>query len=134
MDSTFPPQNILATSYTLKLCRVTFLIFTRLVYRFSLDFVLIRSPPNIPPPASPPRSVVLDCHHVSVIDYSVINEFRDLLRQFKLREVQLVFARLQVRPSTITVSQTFIVELLITVKLFSPRIEFPYFLFSVGDL
>uniref|UniRef100_A0A8C2ZPD2 Sodium-independent sulfate anion transporter n=1 Tax=Cyclopterus lumpus TaxID=8103 RepID=A0A8C2ZPD2_CYCLU len=45
--------------------------------------------------ASPPRSVVLDCHHVSIIDYTVISELRDLLRQFKLREVQLVFSRLQ---------------------------------------
>lgn len=44
---------------------------------------------------SPPRPVVLDCHHVSIIDYSVINELRDLLRQFKLREVQLIFSRLQ---------------------------------------
>ncbi|TKS69081.1 Sodium-independent sulfate anion transporter [Collichthys lucidus] len=45
--------------------------------------------------ASPPRSVILDCHHVSVIDYSVISEIRDLLRQFKLRKVRLYFARLQ---------------------------------------
>lgn len=45
--------------------------------------------------ASPPRSVVLDCHHVSTIDYTVISELRDLLRQFKLREVKLVFSRLQ---------------------------------------
>ncbi|KAL6110438.1 slc26a11 [Pungitius sinensis] len=45
--------------------------------------------------ACPPRSVVLDCHHVSIIDYTVISELRDLLRQFRLREVQLVFCRLQ---------------------------------------
>ncbi|XP_029286840.1 sodium-independent sulfate anion transporter [Cottoperca gobio] len=45
--------------------------------------------------ASPPRSVVLDCHHVSIMDYTVISELRDLLRQFKLRQVQLVFSRLQ---------------------------------------
>ncbi|KAM9313657.1 sodium-independent sulfate anion transporter isoform 2-T2 [Pholidichthys leucotaenia] len=45
--------------------------------------------------ASPPRSVVLDCCHVSVIDYTVISELRDLLRQFKLRRVQLVFSGLQ---------------------------------------
>lgn len=51
--------------------------------------------------ASPPRSAVLDCHHVSVIDYSVINELTDLLRQFKLREQQLVFSRLQ--PSVLKV-------------------------------
>ena len=47
---------------------------------------------------SPPRSVVLDCHHISVIDYTVISELRDLLRQFKLREVRLVFSGVQVRP------------------------------------
>uniref|UniRef100_A0A7N6BTU3 Sodium-independent sulfate anion transporter n=1 Tax=Anabas testudineus TaxID=64144 RepID=A0A7N6BTU3_ANATE len=44
---------------------------------------------------SPPRSVVLDCLHVSVIDFTVISELRDLLRQFKLRDVRLVFSRLQ---------------------------------------
>ncbi|XP_034543339.1 sodium-independent sulfate anion transporter [Notolabrus celidotus] len=49
--------------------------------------------------ASPPRSVVLDCHHVSIIDYSVISELRDLLRQFKLREEQLIFSR--VRPAVL---------------------------------
>lgn len=41
------------------------------------------------------RSVVLDCHHVSVIDYTVVNELRDLLRQFKAQGVRLVFARLE---------------------------------------
>uniref|UniRef100_A0AAX7UAF1 STAS domain-containing protein n=1 Tax=Astatotilapia calliptera TaxID=8154 RepID=A0AAX7UAF1_ASTCA len=50
---------------------------------------------------SPPRSVVLDCSHVSVIDYTVISELRDLLRQFKLREVHLIFAGLQVHPSVL---------------------------------
>ncbi|XP_028984604.1 sodium-independent sulfate anion transporter [Betta splendens] len=44
---------------------------------------------------SAPRSVVLDCHHVSVIDYTVISELGDLLRQFRLRDVELVFCRLQ---------------------------------------
>ncbi|KAK2919289.1 sodium-independent sulfate anion transporter [Channa argus] len=44
---------------------------------------------------SPPRSVVLDCQHVSILDYTVISELKDLLRQFKLRKVQLVFSRLQ---------------------------------------
>lgn len=52
-------------------------------------------------PASPPRSVVLDCHHVSVIDYTVVNELRDLLRQFKLRGALLILSRLQVLPSTL---------------------------------
>lgn len=50
---------------------------------------------------SPPRSVVLDCHHVSTIDYTVISELRDLLRQFKLQEVQMVFSGLQ--PSVLEV-------------------------------
>ncbi|KAG7486373.1 sodium-independent sulfate anion transporter [Solea senegalensis] len=51
--------------------------------------------------ASPPRSLVLDCHHVSIIDYTVISELRNVLRQFKLRGVQLVFSRLQ--PSVLEV-------------------------------
>lgn len=51
--------------------------------------------------AAPPRSVVLDCHHVSTIDYSVISELSDLLRQFRLRGVQLVFSGLQ--PSVLEV-------------------------------
>lgn len=55
------------------------------------------------PLVSPPQSVVLDCHHVSIIDYTVISELRDLLRQFKLREVGLVFSRLQ--PSVLEVLQ-----------------------------
>uniref|UniRef100_A0AAZ3NPF0 STAS domain-containing protein n=1 Tax=Oncorhynchus tshawytscha TaxID=74940 RepID=A0AAZ3NPF0_ONCTS len=46
--------------------------------------------------ASPPRSVVLDCHHVNTVDYTVVNELRDLLRQFKLRGVALIFSGLQV--------------------------------------
>ncbi|XP_012705441.2 sodium-independent sulfate anion transporter [Fundulus heteroclitus] len=49
----------------------------------------------------PPRSVVLDCHHVSIIDYTVISELRDLLRQFKLRTVKLIFSGLQ--PSVLKV-------------------------------
>lgn len=55
-----------------------------------------RSAALLPPSASPPRSVLLDCHHVSTIDYSVMSELQDLLRQFQLREVELVFCRLQV--------------------------------------
>ncbi|XP_040001859.1 sodium-independent sulfate anion transporter [Xiphias gladius] len=51
--------------------------------------------------ASPPQSVVLDCHHVSVIDYTVISELEDVLRQFELRNVRLVFSRLQ--PSVLKV-------------------------------
>ncbi|KAG7491184.1 hypothetical protein MATL_G00000200 [Megalops atlanticus] len=43
---------------------------------------------------SPPRSVVLDCHHVCSLDYTVVQELRDLLRQFQLRNVRLVFSGL----------------------------------------
>ncbi|XP_061625880.1 sodium-independent sulfate anion transporter isoform X4 [Phyllopteryx taeniolatus] len=44
---------------------------------------------------SPPHSVVLDCHHVSVIDYTVINELSDLLRQFKRQDVCLILSGVQ---------------------------------------
>ncbi|XP_047677114.1 sodium-independent sulfate anion transporter [Tachysurus fulvidraco] len=44
---------------------------------------------------SPPRCVVLDCQHVSSIDYTVVNELRDLLKQFKLHGVSLVFSGLK---------------------------------------
>ncbi|XP_020560983.1 sodium-independent sulfate anion transporter [Oryzias latipes] len=50
---------------------------------------------------SPPRSVVLDCHHVSAIDYTVVSELKDLLRQFQLRRVRLVFSGL--KPSILKV-------------------------------
>lgn len=79
-------------------------------------FTFIYSPFNDSTPASPPRSVILDCHHVSIIDYSVISEIRDLLRQFKLRKVRLYFARLQVLLSTLTASQTFIEYRLLGIK------------------
>ncbi|CAB1344346.1 unnamed protein product [Coregonus sp. 'balchen'] len=51
--------------------------------------------PSVRAFASPPRSVVLDCHHVNTVDYTVVNELRDLLRQFKLRGVGLIFSGLQ---------------------------------------
>ncbi|XP_061736582.1 sodium-independent sulfate anion transporter [Nerophis ophidion] len=44
---------------------------------------------------SPARSVVLDCHHVSMIDYSVIHELSDLLRHFKVQNLHLIFSGLQ---------------------------------------
>ncbi|XP_061889663.1 sodium-independent sulfate anion transporter isoform X2 [Entelurus aequoreus] len=44
---------------------------------------------------SPARSVVLDCHHVSMIDYSVIHELSDLLRHFKVQHLHLIFSGLQ---------------------------------------
>ncbi|KAJ8367040.1 hypothetical protein AAFF_G00333540 [Aldrovandia affinis] len=43
---------------------------------------------------SPPRSVVLDCHHVSSLDVTVVQELRDVLRQFQLHGVGLVFCGL----------------------------------------
>ncbi|CAN9509906.1 unnamed protein product [Ophioblennius macclurei] len=52
---------------------------------------------------SPPCSVVLDCLHVSHMDYTVISELSDLLRQFRLRGVKLLFSRLQ--PSVLKVLQ-----------------------------
>lgn len=74
-----------------------FFLYNQLLFLgFSSHFLSFLSPLHVSPPASPPRSVVLDCHHVSIIDFTVISEFRDLLRQFKLREVLLVFARLKV--------------------------------------
>ncbi|XP_060767185.1 sodium-independent sulfate anion transporter isoform X2 [Neoarius graeffei] len=46
--------------------------------------------------ASPPRRcVLLDCQHVSSIDYTVVNELRDLLKQFNLHSVSLVFSGLK---------------------------------------
>ncbi|XP_042559798.1 sodium-independent sulfate anion transporter [Clupea harengus] len=43
----------------------------------------------------PPRSVVLDCHHVSRIDFTVVNEVRDLIQQFRLQNVTLIFSGLK---------------------------------------
>ncbi|XP_034150065.1 sodium-independent sulfate anion transporter [Esox lucius] len=45
--------------------------------------------------ASPPKSVVLACHHVNTIDFTVVNELRNLSQQFKLRKVGLIFSGLQ---------------------------------------
>lgn len=77
-----------------------------LSYKFSFPSSICLSPlnlcPCVVPPASPARSVVLDCLHVSTIDYSVVNELRDLLRQFKLRGAVLVFSRLQVQQITLS--------------------------------
>ncbi|XP_053473160.1 sodium-independent sulfate anion transporter [Ictalurus furcatus] len=44
---------------------------------------------------SPPRCVVLDCQHVSSIDYTAVDELRDVLKQFKLHGVALVFSGLK---------------------------------------
>uniref|UniRef100_A0A8C9THK5 Solute carrier family 26 member 11 n=1 Tax=Scleropages formosus TaxID=113540 RepID=A0A8C9THK5_SCLFO len=44
--------------------------------------------------ASSHRSVVLDCCHVSGVDYTVVDELRDLLRQFQQRGEVLIFTGL----------------------------------------
>ncbi|XP_051550069.1 sodium-independent sulfate anion transporter [Myxocyprinus asiaticus] len=54
--------------------------------------------------ASPSRCLVLDCSHVSVIDYTVVHELTELLKQFELRGVSLVFAGL--KPSVLKVLLT----------------------------
>ncbi|KAJ3614515.1 hypothetical protein NHX12_018087 [Muraenolepis orangiensis] len=54
--------------------------------------------------ASPPRSVVLDLCHVNTVDYTVVQELRDLLEQFRLRGASLLFARVQ--PSVLEVLLT----------------------------
>lgn len=45
---------------------------------------------------SPARCVVLDCSQVSSIDYTVVNELQDLLKNFQLQGVALVFTGLKV--------------------------------------
>ncbi|XP_030064462.1 sodium-independent sulfate anion transporter isoform X2 [Microcaecilia unicolor] len=44
---------------------------------------------------SPPRSVVLDCDHVSSIDYTVLAGLEDLQREFERKGVSLTFSDLQ---------------------------------------
>uniref|UniRef100_A0AAY4EEQ4 Sodium-independent sulfate anion transporter n=1 Tax=Denticeps clupeoides TaxID=299321 RepID=A0AAY4EEQ4_9TELE len=44
---------------------------------------------------SPPRCVVLNCHHISSVDCTVVHELKDLLKQFRLRNVSLVFSGLK---------------------------------------
>ncbi|KAG2461063.1 S2611 protein, partial [Polypterus senegalus] len=44
--------------------------------------------------ASPPRSAIVDLHRVNYIDYTVVKEMEDLLRQFKDKKLSLVFTRL----------------------------------------
>ncbi|XP_051980163.1 sodium-independent sulfate anion transporter [Xyrauchen texanus] len=53
---------------------------------------------------SPPRCLVLDCSHISVIDYTVVHELAELLKQFELGGVSLVFAGL--KPSVLKVLLT----------------------------
>uniref|UniRef100_A0AAZ3SS29 STAS domain-containing protein n=1 Tax=Oncorhynchus tshawytscha TaxID=74940 RepID=A0AAZ3SS29_ONCTS len=81
----------------------------------------LSSPPSLSPSASPPRSVVLDCHHVNTVDYTVVNELRDLLRQFKLRGVALIFSGLQVLTDWVLIASLSVSSLLfpLSVSLFS---------------
>ncbi|KAI2650532.1 Sodium-independent sulfate anion transporter [Labeo rohita] len=55
---------------------------SRLVYKHALH-------------ASPPRCLVLDCSHVSSIDFTVVHELTELLKQFELRGVSMIFAGLK---------------------------------------
>ncbi|XP_078427343.1 sodium-independent sulfate anion transporter isoform X1 [Cetorhinus maximus] len=45
--------------------------------------------------AVPPRSVILDCLHVSSIDYTTVNSLRELIRTFQQQNVCLVFTHFQ---------------------------------------
>lgn len=47
-------------------------------------------------PASPPRYVVLECTHVSSIDYTVTVGLGELLEDFQKKGVTLAFVGLQV--------------------------------------
>ncbi|XP_059399930.1 sodium-independent sulfate anion transporter isoform X2 [Carassius carassius] len=55
---------------------------SRLVYKHALH-------------VSPPRCLVLDCAHVSSIDFTVVHELTELLKQFELRGVSMIFAGLK---------------------------------------
>ncbi|NP_956061.1 sodium-independent sulfate anion transporter [Danio rerio] len=61
---------------------------SRLVYKHALH-------------ASPPRSLVLDCSQISSIDFTVIHELTDLLKQFQIRGAALIFTGL--KPSVLQV-------------------------------
>ncbi|KAK7126643.1 hypothetical protein R3I94_017976 [Phoxinus phoxinus] len=51
--------------------------------------------------ASPPRCLVLDCSHVSSIDFTVVHELNELLKQFQLTGLSLIFTGL--KPSVLKV-------------------------------
>ncbi|XP_016138105.1 sodium-independent sulfate anion transporter isoform X2 [Sinocyclocheilus grahami] len=55
---------------------------SRLVYKHALQ-------------VSPRRCLVLDCAHVSSIDFTVVHELTELLKQFELRGVSMIFAGLK---------------------------------------
>lgn len=46
--------------------------------------------------ASPPRSVILDCCHISSIDYTVVVGLRELLQELHKHGLSLAFCSLQV--------------------------------------
>ena len=52
------------------------------------------------PPASPPRSVALDCTHICSIDYTVVLGLGELLEDFHKRGATLALIGLQVGIST----------------------------------
>ncbi|XP_048038696.1 sodium-independent sulfate anion transporter isoform X2 [Megalobrama amblycephala] len=54
--------------------------------------------------ASPPRCLVLDCSHVSSIDFTVVHELTELLKQFQLTGLSLIFTGL--KPSVLKVLLT----------------------------
>ncbi|XP_051765668.1 sodium-independent sulfate anion transporter [Ctenopharyngodon idella] len=54
--------------------------------------------------ASPPRCLVLDCSHVSSIDFTVVYELTELLKQFQLTGLSLIFTGL--KPSVLKVLLT----------------------------
>ncbi|XP_016415493.1 sodium-independent sulfate anion transporter-like isoform X2 [Sinocyclocheilus rhinocerous] len=62
---------------------------SRLVYKHALRQV------------SPRRCLVLDCAHVSSIDFTVVHELTELLKQFELRGVSMIFTGL--KPSVLKV-------------------------------
>lgn len=47
-------------------------------------------------PASPPRSAVLECTHISSVDYTVIMGLSELLEDFQKKGVTLAVVGLQV--------------------------------------
>uniref|UniRef100_A0A9J7Z1C8 Sodium-independent sulfate anion transporter n=1 Tax=Cyprinus carpio carpio TaxID=630221 RepID=A0A9J7Z1C8_CYPCA len=61
---------------------------SRLVFRHALH-------------VSPPRCLVLDCSHVSSVDFTVVHELTELLKQIELRRVSMIFAGL--KPSVLKV-------------------------------
>ncbi|XP_052395509.1 sodium-independent sulfate anion transporter isoform X1 [Carassius gibelio] len=61
---------------------------SRLVYKHALH-------------VSPPRCLLLDCAHVSSIDFTVVHELTELLKQFELRGVSMIFTGL--KPSVLKV-------------------------------